>query len=161
MLLTGPPDEGPYNRALFWPDEQHDHLVLSRVAQAVLRNNEVEKTSEPLDALACPLFLSEWLFGVVTIEMSNRSQPMQQATVPQVQSGAKWLEIMFLLHGSTAREKLINLVDLVAAELEHEQFRVAATEVTNKLPDRFSCQRVSLVFLLYNRVRVEALSHSF
>ncbi len=65
VLLTGPPDEGPYNRALHWPDERPDRSVLSRVAQAALRNqqaviktrnNTVEETGEPLDALACPLF---------------------------------------------------------------------------------------------------------
>ncbi len=169
VLLTGPPDEGPYNRALYWPDKQRDHSVLSRAAQEALRNkqavietgkNKVEKTGEPLDVLACPLFLNDRLFGVVAIEITSRSQPMQQATVKQVQLGAKWLETMIHLHGSTAKEQLVNLVDLVAAGLEHEQFRVAATEVTNELAERFSCQRVSLGFLRYNRVRVEALSHS-
>jgi RND family efflux transporter MFP subunit len=78
----------------------------------------------------------------------------------QIQAGAKWLETMIQLHGSTAKEQLVNLVDLVAAGLEHEHFRVAASEVTNELAERFSCQRVSLGFLRYNRVRVEALSHS-
>ena len=169
VLLSGPPDEGPYDQALFWPDEGHDHAVLSGVAQAALRNkqavvktrnNEVEKTGEPLDALACPLFLSGRLFGVVAIEMTNRSQPMQQATVQQVQAGAKWLETMIQLQGSTAKDQLVNLVDLVAAGLEDEQFKIAATEVANELAQRFSCQRVSLGFLRYHRVRVEALSHS-
>ena len=169
VLLTGPPDEGPYDQALFWPDDRRDHSVLSGVAQAALRNKQavvktrnhkVEKTGEPLDALACPLFLSGRLFGVVAIEMVNRSQPMQKATVQQVQAGAKWLETMIQLQGSAAKEQLVNLIDLVAAGLEHEEFRVAATEVTNELAERFSCQRVSLGFLRYHRVRVEALSHS-
>jgi multidrug resistance efflux pump len=169
VLLTGPPDEGPYDQAVFWPGERRDHSALSCVAQAALhnqqaaiktRNNEVEGTGEPLDALACPLFLGGRLFGVVAIEMTTRSQPLQQATVQQVQAGAKWLETMIQLHGSTAKEQLVNLVDLVAASLEHEHFRVAATEVTNELAERFSCKRVSLGFLRYNRVRVEALSHS-
>jgi RND family efflux transporter MFP subunit len=169
VLLTGPPDEGPYDLAAVWPDEGRDHSALSRLAptalhskQAVIksRNNKVEKTGEPLDALACPLFLGGRLFGVVAIEMTTRSQPVQQATVQQVQAGAKWLETMIQLHGSTAKEQLVNLVDLVAAALEHEQFRLAATEVANELAERFSCRRVSLGFLRYNRVRVEALSHS-
>ena len=169
VLLTGPPDEGPYDLVAVWPDEQRDTSALSRVAQAALhtkrtaiktRNNEVEKTGEPLDALACPLFLGDRLFGVVAIEMTTRSQPVQEATMQQVQAGAKWLETMIQLHGSTAKEQLVNLVDLVAAGLEHEHFKVAATEVTNELAERFSCQRVSLGFLRYNRVRVEALSHS-
>jgi len=169
VLLTGPPDEGPYNRTLFWPDKQRDDSALSRLAQAALhtkqvvlksRNNEVENTGEPLDAIACPLFLSGRLFGVVAVEMTNRSKSIQQATARQVQAGAKWLEAIIQLHGSTSKEQLVNLVDLVATGLEHEQFRVAATEVTNELAERFSCQRVSLGFLRYNRVRVEAVSHS-
>jgi len=146
-LLTGPPEEGPYNQALFWPDERRDHDLLSGVAQAALRNkqavikthnNNVEKTGEPLDALACPLFLSGRLFGVVAIEMTHRSQPMQQATVQQVQTGVKWLETMIQLHGSTAKEQLVNLVDLVAAGLEPEQAEVtmrAATTTSLELDD--------------------------
>ncbi len=169
VLLTGPLDEGPFNRALSWPRKNQDHSVLSRVAKAALRNkkavvktrnNQIPKTGEPLDAMACPLFLEGRLFGVIAVEMTHRSQPMQQATVQNVQSGAKWLETMIRQHGSTTRQQLVNLVDLVAAGLEHEKFRVAATEVANELAERFSCQRVSIGFLRYKRVRIEAMSHS-
>ena len=169
VLLAGPPDKGPYDSALFWPKKQHDHSMLSLVSQAALQNkqaviktcnNKVEKTGEPLDALACPLILGGRLFGVVAIEMTNRSQPMQRETVRHVQAGTKWLETMIKLHGSMTNEQLVNLVDLVAAGLEHEQFKVAATEVANELAERFSCQRVSIGLLCYNRMRVEAMSHS-
>ena len=37
---------------------------------------------------------------------------------------------------------------------------MAATEVTNELAQRFACQRVSLGFVRYSRVRIEAMSHS-
>jgi multidrug resistance efflux pump len=169
VLLTGPPDEGEYTQAFFWPDEQHDPSELFRICRAAWRNkkavikpriNKVEKTGEPLDAMACPLFLSDELFGVVAIEMTTRSDPMQQAVIKEVQAGAKWLEIMIRLHGSANKEQLVNLVDLVAAGLEHEKFRLSAAEVTNELADRFSCQRVTLGLLHYNRLRIEAMSHS-
>jgi RND family efflux transporter MFP subunit len=168
-LLTGPPDKGPYDSALFWPEKRNGHSVLSKVAQAALQNkqaviktcnNKVEKTGEPLDALACPVILGDRLFGVVAIEMTNRSQPMQRETVRQVQAGTKWLETMIKLNGSMTNKQLVNLVDLVAVGLDHEQFRVAATEVTNELAERFSCQRVSIGLLRYNRMRVEAMSQS-
>jgi len=169
QLLTGPFDEGPYDQALFWPDQQHDHSLLERVSQAALRskqaviktrNNTTEETGEPLDALACPLFLEGKLFGVFAVEMTNRSQSMQQAAVQQVQSGVKWLEAMILVQGTTSREQLVNLVDLVAIGLENEQFQVASMEVANQLAERFACQRVSLGFKRYHRIHVEALSHS-
>ncbi|MBN2427221.1 MAG: HlyD family efflux transporter periplasmic adaptor subunit [Deltaproteobacteria bacterium] len=168
-LLTGPPDKGPYNRAIYWPDNQHDHSLLARAAKAALNtkqaiiqtcNNAAEETGELLDALAYPLFLNGKLFGVIAIGMTSRSPAMQQAAVAQVKTGAKWLETIILLHGQAAKEQLVNLVDLVAAGLEHEQYRVAATEVANELSERFSCQRVSLGFLKSKQVRVEAISHS-
>lgn len=169
VLLTGPPGQGPYEQAVFWPDEKHDHTALSRVAQAALgakqvviktRQNEVTATGEPLDALACPLFLSGRLLGVMAMEMTHRSQSMQQATAQQVQAGAKWLEIMVLLLDASNRSQMVNLIDLVAAGLDHEKFHIAATEVANELAERFSCHRVSLGFLRHNRVRIEALSHT-
>lgn len=168
-LWSGPLDEGPYSQSLFWPDNQRDNSMLARVAKAALRskqaviktrNNTAEETGTPLDAMACPLFVEGRLFGVVAIEMSNRSKPMQQAAVQMVQAGALWLEAMILLHGSTTKEQLVNLVELVAVGLEKDSFRVAATEVANELSERFSCQRVSLGFMRRSRIRVEAISHS-
>jgi len=169
VLFIDPPDNGSINNtALFWPDENQDHSILSRIAQAAFRskqavvktnNNEMKDTGEPLDAMACPLFLKDQLLGVIVIEMSHRSKAMQKAMVHQVQIGAKWLETIILQQASAANEQLVNLVDLVAAGLEHEHFRVAATQVANELANRFSCQRVSLGFLRYNRMRVEAISH--
>jgi multidrug resistance efflux pump len=359
VLLTGPAGEGPHDQALLWPDKGRDHSLLLHDAEAALRNqqalvitrnSQVEKTGEPLDTLTCPMLLNGRLIGAVAIEMTHRSQPMQQETVQQVQAGVKWLETMIQLQGSTielisfalnlnngpdyiyqlpggfknpvaeivpdlaksalqalteyrtslgavkdawpaasqavtqaltepaldaniygslkpaknhpehtqrelrvhllieamdnladpisigfplfknfekftatklvistkknhlppehdffdlcddlfrleaqlnaeletyltdqtrlmqqvaddlwhktlyrapAKQQLVNLVDLVAAGLEHDQFRVAATEVANELTERFSCRRVSLGFLRYNRIRVVALSHSY
>ena len=169
LLLSGPPGKGPYDLVLSWPDNRNDHSGLSSIAQAALRsqkaviitrNNKIESTGEPLNALACPLRLNGELFGVVAIEMTHRSRPMRQATVRQVQTGARWLETMIQLQGSTANDQLVNLVDLVAVGLEHDQFKVAATEVANELAERIGCHRVSLGFLRYRRIRVVAMSHS-
>ena len=168
-MLTGPPDKGPYDRALFWSNGRKVHPELSSLAQAALRskqamiqsrNNAVEESGEPLDALACPLFLNGQILGVVAIEMTHRSQPMQQSALKQVQDGTKWLETILLQKGLASKEQLINLVDLVTTGLESDQFRVAATEAANELAERFSCQRVSLGFLRHHRVRVDAISHT-
>lgn len=169
VLLSAPPGEEGDRQAIVWPEDQPDYAVLSRVAkvafhkeQAVARarNSKKEQTGEPMDALACPLFLNDRPFGVVAIEITSRSQSMQEATVQQVQTGAKWLETILLQRTSIAKEQLVNLVDLVASALEHEQFQVAATEVLNELAKRFFCHRVSLGFFRYNRVRLAAISHS-
>lgn len=168
-LLWGKLDEGPYSQPIYWPNNQREDSKLARVAQAALhskkaviktRSNKDDGTGAPLDAMACPLFLDGKLLGVVALEMTNRSQSMQQAAVQMVQAGAGWLEAMILLHGATSREQLINLVEMVAAGLENDTFQVAATEVANELSKRFSCQRVSLGFMQRNQIRIEAISHS-
>lgn len=168
VLLTRSPGEKKDDQAILWPEEQQDYPALSRVAKAAFhkkkavvrtRNNQKKTTGEPLDALACPLFLNNQLFGVVAIEVTNRTKPMQEATIRQIQTGAKWLATMILHQTSTAKTQLVNLVDLVATALEQDKFSVAATEVTNELSERFSCQRVSLGFLHHNRIRLAAISH--
>ncbi len=169
VLLTRPPADKEDPQAIVWPETQQDYSALTRVAktafnkqQAVVRaqNNQIEKTSKPLDALACPIFLDNQLFGVVAIEITSRSKPLQEAIVQQVQVGIKWLETMIRHQASTAKAQLVNMVDLVATALEQEHFQVALTEVTNELAERFSCRRVSMGFLRRNRVRLEAMSHS-
>ena len=169
VMLTGPPDTGPYDQTQLCPNEPFDHAVLHGIAQVALqkkqaviktRCSKMKNTGEPLDTLACPLFFHRRLMGVVAIEMTHRSQSLQQAAVRQVQIGVRWLETILQLHGATTKEQLINLVDLVAAGLDHEDFRVAACEVANELAERFSCHRVSLGFLRCNRIQVEALSHT-
>ena len=169
ILLTGPLNKGPFRKTLHWPNKQQDPTALSHVAKAALRNkqpvlktlhNQNEKTGEPLDALACPLFMKKRLLGVIAIETTHRSQPRQKALVRTIQLGTIWLETMLKAHGATSKEQLTQLVDLMAAGLEHEQYRVAATEVTNLLAAVFSCHRVSLGFMRRKRMRLEALSHS-
>lgn len=168
-LLTGPPDAGPFDRVLFWPEKRKGHDALDRVAQTALRSkkavieirkNAMEETGEPLDCMACPLFVDGRLIGVVAIEMTARSKSMQQSAVRQVRAGAKLLDTIIRMNASAVKEKeaLANLVEMVSVGLEQDQFREAATVAANELAERFSCRRVSFGFLGGNRLRVEAMS---
>jgi biotin carboxyl carrier protein len=163
-------DESTNNTPLFWPDNSHDSKVLHPVAKAAFsskktvikaKNTSVENTGEPLDSIACPLFLNDVLIGVIAIVISHRSKALYEAFVQEVQKGTRWLETMLLHEASTANEQLLNLVDLVSTGLEHEEFEVAVTQVANELSRRFSCERVSIGFLSNNRIRIKAISHNF
>lgn len=169
VLITGPQDEGPYDRHLYWPQPKAAASVLVGVAEAALRlkqavvksrYHEVEETGEPLDALACPLFMDQRLIGAIALDITHQSRTRQHEAVGLLQTGAKWLETMLMQHGLRAKEQLAHLVDLVVAGTEPTQFAAAAAEVTNELAERFDCQRVSLGFLHFNRVRLAAMSHS-
>jgi len=170
-LLSGPLDIGPYNQGLFWPKGKDCNKTTWRVVQVALKNrkaviqtrtNKIEETGEPLDTLACPLFLNGKLLGCIAIEITTRSRLMQQEALKQIQFGANWLEAIIKMHASSVKtkKKLINLVKLISTGLEDDQFKVAATSVTNELAELFSCHRVSLGFSPYKRLRIEAISHS-
>lgn len=137
-----------------------DGALRSRQAVIKSRNSTIDETGEPLDALACPLFLDGQLKGVVAFALSNRSPSVQQSTVQHIQIGLKWLETMFLVHSSSANDQLITLLELLSAGLEHDNFLIALTQVTTELADRFNCKRASIGFLEYGRLRIEAISHS-
>ncbi len=98
--------------------------------------------------------------GAVAIEMTNRSQQMQQTAIQQLQTGLKWLETMDKVNTTTVTSQLITLVELIAAGLDHDQFHVSLNQVTNELADQFSCQRVSIGFVHYKHIRIEAISHN-
>jgi RND family efflux transporter MFP subunit len=168
VLVTGAPGQGPYDRILRWPDSNTEPGVLVRIAQYALhkkkvvlkpRFNLVAKTGEPLDALACPLFIQGKLLGAVAMEVTHRSQQAQRATAHHLLAGSKWLETLLQLSDSSAKQQRVQLVRLVAMGLEQQRFESAAIEVADELADRLDCRRVSLGFLRFNRIRVEALSH--
>jgi RND family efflux transporter MFP subunit len=168
VLLTGQPDLGPYDHALYWPNDTSISESLASMAQLALhkrqdvlkfRHTIIPTTGEPLDALACPLFLKGQLLGAVALELTHRSQQMLRTTAQHLQNGAKWLETLLQLNDSAAKQQLVQLVQLVAMGLDHQQFKTAATEVANELAGRLACRRVGLGFLHANRIRIEALSH--
>ncbi len=170
QLLTGSAEEDSFSHLLYWPeDEAQDQALASRIVQAVMRSKQavvksrssiLDSTGKPLDCLGCPLFVDDRLAGIVIVEMTSRSQPMQQAAAQMVQNSAKWLDIMIKQHEQVSRKQLINLIDLVAAALGQNSYRAALTEVVNELARRFSCERVTIGFSRFRKIAVEAVSQS-
>ncbi len=103
MLLIVPPDQGPDNQVLFWPDDRGDHAMLSHVARVALRDKKPvikplstqgDNTGESRDVVACPLFLEDQLLGVASFEMTHRSLSRLRAVIQEVQAGARWIVAM-------------------------------------------------------------------
>lgn len=168
-MLTGTPESGPFDRVSGWPTDATIPTPLSKLAHTALnsqqitiktRISEIENTHEPLDAIVCPLNLHGEFTGAVALEMTHRPQKQQQQAVKQLLAGVKWLETMLTANASGAKHQLINLVDLVAAALEHDDFNVAINEVTNEIAKRFDCHRVSIGFTRHNKIQVAAISET-
>lgn len=174
IVLVGPSEKGKYSLAASWPEKnagKHDlkkYKILLHVAQAALKNQKTviktrsstaSDTGEPLDALAFPLSRKGKPFGVVALEMTSRSEAMHQDCAAQIAISVKWLHIIVDLTNSMAGAQIVNLVDIVAAALEHEQLKAAVTEVINAIAHRFSCRIAGLGFIKKGRIEIEALSN--
>jgi len=169
VVITGPSDKGLFTKDALWPLNSTDPSALIAAAEAVTqekrcvvrkRDLTVNETGDPLDILACPLFSEGQMTGAVAIEMFSRPQAQQKSAMLQLQGGATWLEAMIHQQASTAKEQLVAVMELVAASLEHNDFKSAATDVVTDLATRYSCDRVSIGFLHGRNLQVDAVSHS-
>lgn len=167
-LLTAP-DQKTYRQAATWPQNSRPSPGLTTAAETVLTGKRpvlwshhasADESGTPLDVLACPLSINGQVVGAAAFMITNRSKSLQHEALQQLRSGAKWLEAMNREHQASSRDQLVNLVELVASSLEHENFKAAATDVATELADRFSCKRVSIGFLRGNTLQVDAISHS-
>jgi RND family efflux transporter MFP subunit len=110
--------------------------------------------------LACPFHIDGHLRGVAAIEIAHRPEPQQRAALQLLQWGCAWLEFLVQRDASALTKRLMTVVELVAAALDHDHFQAAATAAVNEIATRFSCERASVGFVAGRHVRVRALSHS-
>lgn len=167
VLRTGPADTGPYEQSFSWPPKSELSPHLDRVINAALRskqaviktaNHASDETSEPLDALACPVIVEGQLLGAVAFEMTSRSKAMQQNTVQLIQTGLKWLESILVTTRISDQDQLVTLIELISAGLEEEDFQVALVQVATELAKRFECSQVSIGFVHFKQPRIKAIS---
>ena len=167
LLVT--PDNKTYRQAATWPPSSRPSPVLSTAASTALSEKRCviwshrttsDESGTPVDVLACPLSMKGQVVGSTAFAISSRSETLQREALLQLTSGTKWLEALHHERQASSRDQLINLVELVAASLEHENSTAAATDVVTEIADRFSCKRVSIGFLRGNVLHVAAISHS-
>ncbi len=158
-----------YLPTVFWPDKSRYTKYATPAVKAALskkqcillqQQDSAEKTGEPFDIIACPLFLDEKLHGIVAVQMPSQASAHRQATMLQIQEAAVWFEAIVNQRSATEKNALVAIVELVASCLEHERFQEAATDVMTDIATRLSCDRVSIGFLHGTGVIVEAVSHS-
>ena len=169
LSLLIAPDKKTYRQAAAWPQNSSPTSSLVFAAETVLsekrfvtwsRHATSDDSGTPLDILACPLSVNEHVVGAAAFAITTRSDSLQREAMQKLRSGVKWLEAMNHERLASSKKQLINLVDLVAASLEHESVKAAATVVATELGDRFACERVSIGFMRGSTLKVDAISHS-
>lgn len=169
VVVLGKPAQGPYSPVAYWPDEDSGSLDLAAAAElAMLERRGVVRGRKQTPAaagnaptcIAYPIIVDELVCGVVAIEVEGREETGLRAAMRQLQWGCGWLEALVRRRTPTPRDRLVSVMELVVAALDHPRFHEAATAVVTELATHASCDRVSLGFRRGRHTRVQALSHS-
>lgn len=171
LVLLRVERDGNYAPAAVWPDVRRDMRYLTPVAQRALAERRGFTTPRPAgteaiggDCVAFPIEAVGILQGVVVLDLSSRPEADLQAALRQLHWGAAGLELLFTRDAvakvNARRERLQNVLELVAAGAVQDRFAAAAMAVANELATRLRCDRVSIGLFHGRRLRIDAVSHS-
>ena len=158
-----------YRPVAGWPSGAALTPALSNAAATALQQPQIvlrEKASAPAaarterDIVACPLLRGGQICGVIAVEVTSREADSQQLLAESLRSGSAWLDLLMTDRSSVSESRLLSIVEIVAATLEHDRFQAAASTLVTQLAARLKCERVSLGHLRGHHVRVEVVSRS-
>jgi hypothetical protein len=175
VVVTGPPDQGPYVPSACWPADERPVPGITEVAEIAMaerrsvvkgfhRSEREQLSAESSCYVAQPVFVDNKLYGVVSVEMDACSENELHYVVRKLQWGTVWLEAAYRRRLPASQERshslLVSVVQNVALCLEYDEFRSAATSFVTQLATELVCDRVSIGFGDGKRMQVEAISNS-
>jgi len=156
--------------AAVWPKDSAVPASITAAAQrAVLERSEVidsmamavgAAVAQPSDVVACPLMVDGRLFGIVSFEMSARSQAKQRAALQVLTWGIAWLELLARDWAGSAAGRLGIVVETIARAIAHDTCKAAAIAVVNELARQLNCERVTVGFRDGQDMQVTAMSNT-
>lgn len=167
VVVCGEPDVGPFRPVASFPDASAVSGALDQVCQDALEHGEPQVREPPgADeslALAYPLTVDSRSYGVVGVEL-QRGPGDSAAVLRELQWGSSWLDAWVRREHSQEEEetveRLMAVLDLLAAALTHRRFRAAAAALATQLATQLACDRVSIGVERKGHCEVVALSHS-
>jgi len=164
-----PDDSGGVGRLIAaWPGQREGEPRLRESAgRALAHGRGVVSAREhygpgdqrTCDLVACPLLVEGEPAGVVALMISTRSSSQQHAVLQLLQWGGVWIETLIKQQAAAEKEVGTFMTSLTAAVLAQPSVHAGAMEVSNRLADRFECERVSLGQRKGLVVTLQALSH--
>lgn len=168
LLILGKGGGDARTAVAAWPDgREASPELLAAAEMAASAGNPVMQRGDSEEraggagcgVVAVPLRVDE-LHGAVALEVATHAPEEQRALIQVVQLGTTWLPLLMRPQPLPDVEPIRVVVSLIAACLEHERLRAAATAVATEIAMRMGCERVTLGFRSGSEVRVQALSHS-
>ncbi|MBN2328531.1 MAG: HlyD family efflux transporter periplasmic adaptor subunit [Candidatus Omnitrophica bacterium] len=173
MVVQGPPDQGPFTAAAYWPDQLKEPGNLSKIAEDALKERrgvvlagaaEVAAANSAPYHIAYPIRIDGKLYGAAALEIAPRPPDQLQVLMRQLQWGIGWLEKKYLQKkiekNAVILERTSSALDVAAASLQEPHFQQAAMLFATEMAARLGCDRVSVGFLHRRQIKIAALSHS-
>lgn len=166
VAVLGAPDVGPFAPVAFWPVARAGAPRLADVAERALAERRTAHAvlDQGSHGLALPIEVDGHLHGVIAVEFAATSEKELQEALQKLHLGLAWAESWFLrqLREETlgTEERLMAVLDLLAAALEEDRFEPACRSLVTELATRLQCDRVSLGAVRNGHAEVVALSHS-
>ncbi len=166
VAVLGPPDTGPYAPVAFWPGSNTGAPRLADVAERALAERRAVAAVLPAGSqgLALPIEIDGHIHGVVAVELAERGEAELQAALQRLHLGMAWAQAWFRQQQQGeaigTEERLMTVLDLVAAVLEEERFEPACRSLVTELATRLQCDRASLGVVRGGHAEIVALSHS-
>ena len=167
VILIKQEANAAYTPTAVWPDVRQDMQHLTDTAEKSLRDKAGVVTPNEASSrveIAYPIEVGATVFGVVVLELEQRSEADLQNALRQLHWGIAWLidrmRSRQLEQVGTVQQRMIAVLDLAATSVEKRRFKAAATSFATELATNLVCDRVSIGFTENQKVSVAALSHS-
>lgn len=137
-------------------------LEAAQAQSVVIHAQEAANESDqPVCIVAAPLLVRNSEEVAVAFVMPGAIRRQQQALVQLLRWGATWYALLCQEdRAALPKDRLVNVVEMLASSLEHAAFDAAATTAVTELAARLSCTRVSLGLVRGGHVEVCAISNS-
>jgi RND family efflux transporter MFP subunit len=169
IVLLRAGESGALQPVAFFPERLDEAGELQTAAQRAMstRRGTIQPSNQTggagapaVEYAALPIFLNEQMMGAIALEVTQRPAAQQQAMLQVLQWGIAWLEVLHKQQAEYNNNRLVTVLDLMAAALERDSVHATATAVVTELASRLHSDRVSLGMLKGERLEVVALSHS-
>jgi len=167
VVLAGESNTGPFRSVAQWPDPAAGTPALANAATQAIRKRQTVLLSRHLapdaanqtgDIVACPIVHGEQMLGVVAVELGCRDETQQKAAVRALETNTAALELLMRSPADESEPQARNIIELVAASIEHVQFDAASRNATSRFADVGRFMQVSLGIVRRGRTEVIAAS---
>jgi multidrug resistance efflux pump len=171
VLVRGDDGDGSFAPVAVWPDIHRNMQHLSGAAEQALTQRRGVLLPATGDGaavqrydIAYPVEVADQPVAVAVLEIGALPKVELQDALRRLHWGIAWLIDLFrrlrVERDQVMNQRLVTVLDMVAAALEAEGFQHAATTFATEFAERLDCDRVAVGFVKGKHARVRALSHS-